>query len=165
MKNFRLFIAMTIMILLIPMQKYLSQNQQYVIIGTILFLFLLNLLLRGRLRFKPYFTSPLNLFIVRESKTIELGIDPQMAMEHVKEVIAESSFKLRETDEKTGELLATAGMSWTTWGENLYVTITPDNGGSKIEVMSAGIFGIFDNRKNEDNVREISDELEKSLIV
>jgi len=130
-----------------------------------LLLFVVNLLARKSLKFKGYFTSPMNIFTAKSKTEKSFDISPELLFEKMLEIIEASPFKLADTDAENFQLLATTGFSFQSWGENLYFDIQPDGEGSTLNFCSASLFQMYTWGKNEKNAETIFRKLEQSFTI
>jgi hypothetical protein len=128
-------------------------------------LMVFNLAIRNSLSFQDYFTSPLNVFTskVRSEKTYD--IDKALMFEKVKEVIQDSSFRLKGANEKTFEILATTRITFKSWGENLYIRFEEVGDQTIMKVCSATFFQVISWGKNQKNCDDLLLEIDNSLII
>lgn len=127
--------------------------------------FIFNLIVRNSMAFQGYFTSPLNVFTskVRTEKTYD--IPKELMFEKVKEVIADSSFRLKGTNEQTFEVLATTRLTFKSWGENMYIKCIEQGDQTVMKVCSLTFFQMVSWGKNEQNCNNLLNEIENSLTV
>ena len=140
----------------------LSSIQTYIPLLFLLFFLLLSLAVRQKIRFKSWILSKFNFMTSKEERTIATEISSELLFEKVQDVIEDSNFKLVNSDFKKMELLAITSPNLMTWGENLYIEITPrEDNGSDIKFISAYVFGfsfVKTNKKNADKFHQLFEE-------
>ena len=127
-------------------------------------LMLFNLAVRKRLSMKEFLLHPANVLTSKLHESFEVDMPSDLLFEKMQEVVRDSKYKLAATDESTYTVLATASMSIWSWGENIYITITPHGEQSMVNITSVA-FQVYSWGKNEDNFRDIVTSFEKSLTV
>lgn len=155
-----------VFILLLALGVLLTKFNQihYLAIG-ILILFAFNLLVRKSFSFKNYFMSPFNFFAGKFHYENEMDISKELLFPKVIEGLENSGLKIQYTNESDGEILAISSMTFISWGENVYVTITEQEGKSKINLCSVAFFQMYTWGKNKANQQKFVSELEKSFII
>jgi len=157
-----LFVAY--MVLVIFLQK---RYPNVVIVAAVLIggLFVFSLIVRRSIAFKTYFTNRYNFFTskVRHQKRFELPKD--ILFDKITEVLMEAGFKVRHTDKSRGVLFATAGMTLFSWGENIYIDLTEQNGLTQVDMCSTTFFGVTSWGRNEKNYEHLFDTFERSLTI
>jgi hypothetical protein len=133
--------------------------------ATILFIFLFSIIVRKNIRFKSFFTSKYNLLTGKYRSKYEFEFSKELLFHKIIEVLQESGFNVRHTDKNTGDILATSGLTWTSWGENIYIELTEQDGITIMEFCSSSIFGIYTWGKNEDNYYKLLNKFEESLTI
>jgi hypothetical protein len=125
---------------------------------------LFSLAMRKRLSMKNFLLHPANVLTSKLHQSFEVDMSADLIFEKMQEVISDSKYKLAATDPATYTVLATAPMTIWSWGENIYITITPHGEQSLVNITSVA-FQVYSWGKNEDNFRDIVTSFEKSLIV
>lgn len=133
--------------------------------GLILILFSFNLYARNYLGFKSYFTSKFNFFAAKTSRAFTTEIAKAVIIEKLVEVLKENAWKVKEVDQEKGEILATTGMTFRSWGENIYVEVKEKQGVNEVKIHSVALFQVYMWGKNEDNLDQFLNKFEESLIV
>jgi len=128
-------------------------------------LFLFNFFASSRLRFKPYFTSRFNLFAAKSSRSFHTEISKEDILDKLLEVLKENNWTLQEIDRESGEILASTGMTFRSWGENIYLDVSEEEGKNLVEIQSVALFQMYMWGKNEDNLDQFYQKFEESLIV
>ncbi len=128
-------------------------------------LFLFSMIVRNSIYFKPYFTSKYNVLTSKILHQMQFDLPKDILFEKMKEVLTEAGFKVRHADKAAGILFATSSISFCSWGENIYVDITENNGTSKVDFCSACFFGIVSWGRNEKNYERMMETFENSLII
>jgi len=85
--------------------------------------------------------------------------------EKIIEVIKDSKFKLIEADKDRFELLAITPISFTSWGENLYISFETRGNETIMKFCSSTLFQIYSWGKNEKNFTDLLNEIESSLTI
>jgi len=132
---------------------------------TILLLFLFSIIVRRNIRFKSFFTSKYNILTGKFRSNYEFEFSKELLFYKIIEVLQESGFNVRHSDKNTGDILATSGLTWTSWGENIYIDIKEQDGLTIMEFCSSSIFGIYTWGKNEDNYYKLLSKFEESLTI
>ena len=144
------------------------QTAQTIIIYTALafvpFVFF-NLAVRNSLKFKSYFTSPINIIIEYQKETFEDDLPPHLMQEKLKEAVLKSPLKLKAFDDQKGQILATSKMNWKTWGENIYITLSSENNTTIATVEMTSIIQFSSCGRNKDHYKSIMNQFEESLII
>ncbi len=137
----------------------------YALAGLIAIMLTFNLLVRRSPYFKPYFLSKINIFSAKSSKKFEVDIPTDLAFDKIKEVIAQSRFKLITEDRNKLEILTISKISWRSWGETIYFTLEETVGKTLVKFDSAALFQIYSWGKNEDNYKVFFEKLEDSFTI
>lgn len=124
-----------------------------------------NLLVRKSLYFKPYFLSKINVFSAQSGNKFVVDIPVDLAFDKIKEVIAESHFKLITEDRNKLELLAISKISWSSWGETIYFTLEESGNKTLVKFDSVALFQVYTWGKNDDNCTLFSEKLENSFTI
>jgi len=67
------------------------------------------------------------------------------------------------TEQSSNIIKASTRASFRSWGENIQVKLFPITGGTKVDITSKPVFGIFDWGKSSENVRNIFSEISREL--
>ena len=81
------------------------------------------------------------------------------------EVITDAGFKIIKTNENTGDIFAISSITWTSWGENIYISLTETGDKTIVNFCSACIFQVYSWGKNERNYDKLLQEFENSLTI
>lgn len=127
--------------------------------------FIFNLSVRKSLLFKRYFVSKYNLLTTNISRQEAFDIPIDLMFEKVVEVINHSKFTVVAKDEGKYEILAITKPSLISWGENLYIDFKQSKEETIANFRSSTCFQVYSWGRNEDNLTELLDEIEKSLTV
>jgi hypothetical protein len=69
-----------------------------------------------------------------------------------------------QSDRDLGHLFARAGVSWLSWGENIWVSLTEvSQGRTRVAIVSTTKFGLVDWGKSRDNVESLLQALSSLL--
>ena len=131
----------------------------------IAFIFILSLITRKISWFKPYFTSKYNVLTNKFHQKQEFDFSRDIMFDKMIEVIKHAGFKIIETDKETGDIFATSGMTFSSWGENIYVSMKEELGKTTVDFCSACFFQVYDWGKNERNYIKLLNEFEDSLTI
>lgn len=127
---------------------------------------LLNLVLRKSLNYKTWFLKILRPLLDAKKTSFHSPISSDLLIEKLKEVIQDSKFKLYDENTKEQELLCGTTINRLTWGENIYIKLTPaDDDSTTIEFTSTTIFGNNSWKKNETNYDTFVHEFENALTI
>lgn len=127
---------------------------------------LLNLVLRKSLKYKAWFLKFLRPLLDVKKTSFHSHISSDLLFEKLKEVIQDSKFKLYDENTKEHEFLCGTPINVMTWGENMYIKLTPsDDDSTSIEFISTTIFGNNSWRKNESNFKTFFNEFENALTI
>jgi hypothetical protein len=118
---------------------------------------------------KPYFMSPYNLMSAKVRHKEEFDLPKQLLFEKLMEVIPVIGFKIKHSDEMNGNIFANKSISWPSYGENIYISLTEVNDKTTLDFCSASIFSGFafnlSEERNERNYKDLIHEFEKSLVI
>ncbi len=65
-------------------------------------------------------------------------------------------FTVKDTNSISRTILVKAGISWKSWGENLFITVSPvTNGIAEISITSTSEYGWIDWGKNQENINNV----------
>ena len=131
----------------------------------ILSFFMFNLLIRRSLTFKNYFISPINVLTSKMRSEVSMSIPKDLMFDKMIEVINDSKFKLTVSDKSNYEILATTGISWFSWGENIYISIEGEGEKTTMKICSVTFFQVYSWGRNERNYNDLLRGIEESLTV
>lgn len=156
-----IIIFVVYIVAMVSMQKGLFIAFACAMTGLMLF----SIIVRRNIMFKPYFISKYNVFSskIRHQKDIDLPKD--ILFDKMKDVLSEAGFKVQYANKETGTLFATSGISFYSWGENIYVDMVERNGATKVDFCSACFFGAVSWGRNEKNYEHLLETFENSLII
>jgi hypothetical protein len=92
-------------------------------------------------------------------------ISKELMFEKMVEVIKNSEFKIVDMDEENFEILAITSLTWSSWGENLYISFESDGENSKMKFCSSTLFQMYSWGKNEKNYTELMNRIENSFTI
>lgn len=124
-----------------------------------------NFIMRTNYNFKPYFTSRFNFLTSKYDATISSDISEELMFQKMVEIITDSPLKLVYSDINKLQILATKGMTWSSWGENIYIEFTAANGKTQMNFTSTTVLGIISWGKNERNYNRLLSQFEDSLTI
>jgi hypothetical protein len=123
----------------------------------------------GFVWFKPYFMSRYNFMCGNVRHQQEFDLSKQLLFEKLMEVIPVIGFKIKHSDEKNGNIFANKSISWTIYGENIYISLTEVNDKTTLDFCSVSIYrGLafsLSEERNERNYKDLIQEIEKSLVI
>jgi hypothetical protein len=157
------------MVFLVPVLGRLYSGQDHavwlIVISVILGFFLFNLALRKWLLLKTYFTSPFNLLTAKTKaeQVYEISID--LMFDKIIEVIHDSKFKLARAEKSKYTVLATTGISWKSWGENIYIDLEESGEGTLMKFCSVTFFQLHSWGKNRKNCDDLLEAIDQSLTI
>jgi len=128
-------------------------------------LFIFNLIFRKSLALKKYFTSRYNVFTSKFRSEKVYDISAELMFEKIIEVINNSNFKLAGTESNNFSILATSSISFSSWGESLYINFDNSKDGCVMRFCSVTLFGVYSWGKNENNYHEILKQIDDSLTI
>ena len=128
-------------------------------------IFIFSILLRRFLFLKPYYTSKYNILNSKFRYQEEFDLPQDLLFEKFKEVINNAGFKIVNANKKTGDIFAISSITFTSWGENIYISMNEQNGVTTVDFCSACIFQVVSWGKNERNYNKIIQEFEDSLTI
>ncbi len=168
LRDIRIWIALSVLIIFpFLIGNYLEPNSPILIVTIFLIVgfFIFNLIIRKSLSFTNYFTSKYNLLTskIRSEKTFD--ISKELMFEKIIEVIKDSKFKLIEADKDRFEILAITPISFTSWGENLYISFETRGNETIMKFCSSTLFQFYSWGKNEKNLTDLLNEIENSLTI
>ncbi len=168
LKDIKIWIAIFILISLSFLIGNNLEPENPILIITIFLIigfFIFNLLIRKSLSFKKYFTNQYNLLTSKVRSEKAFDISKELMFEKIIEVINDSKFKLVEADKDRFEILAITGISFKSWGENLYISFETRGNETIMKFCSATLFQIYSWGKNEKNFTDLLNEIESSLTI
>lgn len=129
-------------------------------------LLILNLSLRNKLKYKSWFKSKLNLLLERNKFEFESEISSDLLFEKLQEVLADSEFKLLDTDIKNKSILFGTTINLLTWGENVYIELIElSNGNTRIDFTAISLFGSSSWKLNQQHYKTFISSFEASLTI
>lgn len=147
----------------------LGQNMDELWVKVVLIIvpviFVFNFTVRTNVRFKSYFTSKFNFLNSKYSAVISSDLSKELMYQKMVEVIENSPLKLVEANDITQEIISTKGITWTSWGENIYVDFTEKDGGTQMNFVSTTVLGVISWGQNEKNYNRLLSTYEESLTI
>lgn len=84
--------------------------------------------------------------------------------EAVKKALEDCKFSIRKADKKTGEIKASAGISFWSWGETLNISVSKVNKNkTKVSISSGVKAQLIDWGKNKKNIDKFFDALDRRM--
>jgi len=170
MKNLKNLILFSVVIMVFAIVDHLYNNQDNdrffkTLIIICVFLFAFHFLIRKNIRFKKYFTSRYNIFSGKYRTELVYDMPVKLFYEKVKEVVENSTLKLKYSNDEKFQLFAITPVGWRSWGENVYIDFEEDGGRTKMKFCSAAVLGMISWGKNEGNYTHLIRNIEESLII
>jgi len=128
-------------------------------------LFIFNFWVRKNYNFKPYFTSKFNILTSKYRSVVSSELSKELMFQKMIEVLNNSQLKVVYTDEVNLHILATKGISWKSWGENIYIDFTEEDGRTQMNFTSTTVVGIVSWGANEKNYHGMLFNFEESLTI
>ena len=166
-KNLLVIILLVVFAALLTSYNRLKPDSSFVELLAIamILVFLFNLVARNFPFFEPYFVSKWNLFISSTSRSIRTQIPEGLVLDKLKEVLEENKFKVKSMDAAAMKLLATTGITWKSWGENIYITVVRSGNEVTITFTSVALFQLYTWGKHDDNFNRFYTSFEESLTI
>lgn len=150
---------------IIILNQYAGQNLMVIIAFVIAIVFIFSLAVRKIAWSKPYFTSKFNLLTNKTRHKEEFDFSRDLLFDKMIEVMTKAGFKVTKVNKETGDIFATTGMTWRSWGENIYISMEEDHGITTVDFCSATFFQVYDWGRNDSNYRRFISEFEDSLTI
>jgi len=83
--------------------------------------------------------------------------------EEVKNAISDCGFKIKEADETSGKIKASASISIWSWGENIDILISKTSEGTRVDAYSGAKLQLVDWGKSRKNITRIFTALNRRL--
>ena len=135
----------------------------FILLPALIFIF--NFLMRKNINFQPYFTSGYNFLTSKYEATVSSDLTKELMFKKMVEVIEDSSLKLVYADEKSSKILATKGLTWQSWGENIYIDFVEKDNKTNMIFVSTTVVGIVSWGRNEKNYSGLLSNYEESLTI
>lgn len=151
----------------IYVQNQLDSGEPYVSVTLALIVgfFTFHLWVRRSLAFQGYFSSPFNLLTAKTHEIKTYGLDRELLFEKMLEVLESSKFKVVDTDPERYRILALSGISWRSWGENLYFDLEARGEETVLHFRSTTLFQLVSWNKNEENYKDLLDDIEDAFTI
>jgi hypothetical protein len=90
---------------------------------------------------------------------------PDVVFDALRTLVQSKDLSVNFEDHELGIIEATTGVSFKSWGERLYITVSahPAAAGSVVEIDSRSRMALIDWGRNEDNVDSFLDELNRTV--
>lgn len=150
---------------IIMLNQYADQTILLIVAFFIAIIFIFNLVARKIAWFKPYFTSKFNLLTNKTRHMEEFDFSRDLLFDKMIEVMTKTGFKINKVNKETGDIFATTGMTWRSWGENIYISMEEIHGMTTVDFCSATFFQVYDWGRNENNYKKFLSEFEDSLTI
>ena len=124
-----------------------------------------NFLMRKNVNFQWYYTSKYNLLTSKYKASTISDLPKELMFQKMIEVIDSSHLKLIHTEEESLKIFAIKGLTWQSWGENIYIEFYEENGQTIMSFTSTAVMGIVSMGRNEENYGGLLANYEESLII
>lgn len=128
-------------------------------------IFVFNFMIRNNANFQSYFTSRYNFLTSKYKASISSDLPKELMFQKMIEVVENSKLKLVSVDESTSKIFATKGLSWQSWGENIYIDFEEKKNETKMNFTSTTVVGIVSWGRNEKNYSGLLSNYEESLTI
>lgn len=132
-------------------------------LGLIVGLLVFNIFARNSFVFKGYFVSKWNIFSEKSTQSFTTDLPLDLIHENLIEILQRHQFTIRHRD--SNHLFATTGMSFRSWGENIYCDIQTKGNQVEVQLTSVCLFQHISWGKNDQNVQQLISSFEESLTV
>lgn len=163
LKNALIILAIAAAVIFI--QRYAGESLINIWAATIAVIFLFSIIVRKQHSFKAFFTSKYNLLTSKFSKKETFDFPKDLLFDKLIEVLESAKFKVIHTNKERGEIFAVSQITFSSWGENIYITLQAQNDLTVMHFCSATFFQLYSWGKNERNYKNLFTEFEKSLII
>jgi len=126
---------------------------------------LVHLGLRSQLSMKNYFASKYNILTSKHEVISNYEIPHDLLFDKIVEVLEEHGYRKIKVDKAKGLIFTPASISFKSWGENLYFTLTKLDENRTELLFESVAFQLYSWGKNEDNANRFFAKLEESLII
>jgi len=167
MRTVKHFIVILIMIgiSIVITQTMDDSNLGVLLIIGITGLIFFNLTIRSKLSMKDYFTSKYNILTSKYELKSNYDIPHDLLFDKVVEVLEGHGYRKVKVDKEKGLIFTPASISFKSWGENLYFTLTKIDENTTELLFESVAFQLYSWGKNEDNANGFYAKLEESLII
>lgn len=135
------------------------------IVIPLLILMLFSFIVRKKSWTEPFFTSRFNILNEKVKYSKRYNIPKELLIDKIKEVIELSEFTLSEMGNDRSKLFAFTKLSWSSFGENLYISFEEEKEGTKINICGTTVIGYTSWGRNKKNINSLIDQIEESLII
>ncbi|AEV31379.1 hypothetical protein Oweho_0358 [Owenweeksia hongkongensis DSM 17368] len=137
----------------------------FIVTAVIASFFIFHFVIRKNPRFKSYFLSPFNFLSAKYASKTSYDIPIDLMFEKTLEVLDTTKFKLVHADKERFEIFAISPISWKSWGENLYIDFTEENGETIMNFHSVAVMQVQTWDKNQKNSEHLINSIEDSLTI
>lgn len=127
--------------------------------------FVFNYAVRKSLSYKGYFTSKYNVLTNKVWSEKAYDLPKELMFEKMIEVIEDSSFKLVDSNSDRFEILAISKITFTSWGENIYISFETRGEETIMKFCSSTFLGAYDWGKNEKNYNKLMNDIDLSFTI
>lgn len=169
MKTFKDFFGILLIAYLalsVTIFKHIPENLLPFHIGLISIIALLlffNIFTRNLYFFKGYFVSEWNIFSEKSTRSFKSDLPIDLIRENLNDIFTKHHFKIRHQDSSC--IFATTGMTFRSWGENIYCDIQTKGEQVEIQITSVCLFQHYSWGKNDQNLSQLISSFEASLTV
>lgn len=165
MKNSKFYRDLLILFLVVLIVNLSPMYVSYILFPFALLVFLFHFMVRKKHSYKNFFLSKWNIFTSKHQEAKTISIAPDLVFNKLLEVLEKSDFKIITKNETTFEIFVTTRTSFTSWGENIYISINNKNNESNMIIESTTFFGALDWNKNQNNFNTLISNFEESLTI
>jgi hypothetical protein len=128
-------------------------------------LLIVNLSLRKRLRYAPWFLSAFNVLLERKKYSLKSDLSADLLFAKFMEVVEESEFRLLDMDEERQQILCGSAVNFWTWGENIYILVERGAHESVVHFTATTLFGSNSLQRNAAHFTSLTEMFEASLTI
>lgn len=167
MRTVKHVVAILIIVVLSIVLTQTNDNSNFGLILAIVVavIILIHLGLRSQLSMKNYFASKYNILTSKHEVSSTYEIPHDLLFDKVVEVLEDHGYKKIKVDKEKGLIFTPASISFKSWGENLYFTVTKIDESTTELLFESVAFQLYSWGKNEDNANQFFAKLEESLII
>jgi hypothetical protein len=137
----------------------------YVFVIIMVGIFVFNFLARKSYSLKPYFTSKFNVLTSKYNSVVSGELPKDLMFQKMFEVLRNQGLKVVFESEQNLQIIATKGISWKSWGENIYIDFTEKDSVTQMNFTFTTVMGIFSWGANEKNYSSLLFNFEESLTI
>ena len=130
-----------------------------------LLIFTFNFVMRKNEDYQGYFTSKYNFLTSKYEASITSDLPKALMFQKMVEVVENSNIRLVNSDENTLKIFATKGLTFQSWGENIYISFDENDNKTTMHFTSTTVVGIVSWGRNEKNYSGLLSNFEESLTI